>query len=194
MRKQKFLVDNAETMDNHWFEAQFLLETLIKKVQGIDKDGMDLMFTCSPTKVESSQKVSDFTRAMKDSKTQPRKGAKTDIQSVLCTIFDQYMEQHKPTTPRSKRFLSPFKRSEKKSTPAKNVTLIILTDGIWDGVANKEEVDVAIVKFIKQLETMKGGKLTERAFSMQFIQFGDDPAATLRLQHLDDDLKNLNIP
>ena len=42
---KKFLVDNAETMEDYWFEAQYLLETLVMKAKGQDKNGMDLSFT-----------------------------------------------------------------------------------------------------------------------------------------------------
>ncbi|OAF54686.1 hypothetical protein VC83_08984 [Pseudogymnoascus destructans] len=44
-RDIKFLVDNAESMSQYWYNAKYLLETLILKAMGQDDNGMDLSFT-----------------------------------------------------------------------------------------------------------------------------------------------------
>lgn len=194
---QKFLVDNAESMDSHWFEVQFLLETLVLKARDINKDGMDLTFTCSPSiKVERSNKPLDFTQAMKDLRSQPRSGSRTSMQKALGKIFGEYLSLYDPTVPKS-RSLSLFKSGKKRAeikSEVKNVTLVVFTDGIWARVEKKKVVDQAIIDFVRNLQEKSGKRLRDRGFSIQFIQFGDDLAATAMLEHLDDELKPEGIP
>jgi hypothetical protein len=187
---QKFLVDNGETMDPFWFEAQYLLETLVMKAHHIDTDGMDLMFTSGPITVKNSDKVDDFTKAMENPSAQPSKGVKTDMAMALANIFDQYLaEINEQKGQKEKGFF--FKRGKEKKV--KELTLIIFTDGIWNGLRDKDEVTEKIVAFITKLQT-RTDSLKDRRFSIQFIQFGDDAAATFQLQHLDDDMPDKGIP
>ena len=70
----------------------------------------------------------------------------------------------------------------------KDLTVIILTDGMWEGMLNKRRLEDTITGFIKQSKDFNS--IRKRSVSIQFVQFGKDPDATRRLQFLDDDLKN----
>jgi hypothetical protein len=176
-------VDNGGTMADYWDEATYLLETLIMKAQGQDKDGMDLSFTAGSAKVESREGPSKFVAAMEGRNARPIDTVQTDMRSALGAIFADYIQnlQHSHSL---------VGKAAKKS---KYLTLIILTDGIWAGLDNKSDVETVIVKFIKKLNDFSG-TLEYRPVSIQFIQFGHDPDATDRLWRLDNELKYKGIP
>ena len=161
----------------NWFETTYLLETLVQKAAGQDENGMDLAFTFGPIKVNGKKKAAEFVKAMKDAR--PEKGMHTDMKHSLGEIFDDY-----------------FKEVETKARlhqKVKNMTLIILTDGMWQGMRNKNDVDQKIISFVKEL----GRRVREfrhRPFSIEFIQFGHDEDATFKLRSLDSHLKWKGIP
>lgn len=179
-RPKKFLVDNGETMIGFWYEATYLLETLVKKAVGQDENGMDLTFTAGPVKVENKNRWSDFKKAMCDARAIPTPDLHTDMRKSLGNIFQKYIEE-----------LEGKRRFPQKEV--KNLTLIVLTDGIWAGVRNKDEVNQKVVSFAKELGR-RIGDLKERPVSIEFIQFGHDEEASYRLRHLDNDLKWQGIP
>jgi hypothetical protein len=168
-------------MKTHWYEATYLLETLVLKAAGQDENGMDLSFTAGPVKVENKKDRSDFTKAMRDPKAQPALKLHTDMRKSLGDIFAKYLEELKNKS----------KYAHKKDV--KDLTLIILTDGIWAGVLNKNEVSQKIINFVKGLAGMISD-LRDRPVSIEFIQFGNDEDATYMLRHLDNDLKWEGIP
>jgi len=190
---QKYVVDNAETMQEFWDETKFLLETLVMKCKGIDKNGMDLMFTAGNVMVENSDNVNKFSEAMENEYAIPRKHRKTNMSSVLGCIFRDYLnELDNLKEPKGKKKQGLF-RSKSKEKRVKDVTLLVLTDGIWAGNPRRDEVDNTIINFVKELQR-RTGSVNPRGFSISFIQLGEDPNATAHLQHLDDDLKFEGIP
>ena len=164
-------------MQRWWFQTTYLLETLVLKAVGQDKNGMDLLFTSGPVKVDGKQSKSEFHNAMKNKLAQP--GGHTDPRVSLGDIFQDYIKE--------------VKRRQRQNLTAKGFTLIILTDGIWEGVKDKMEVKKTIVAFIKELWNLIGD-IKYRPVSIEFVQLGNDPDATYRLQHLDNDLKNDGLP
>ncbi|KFZ05322.1 hypothetical protein V501_08467 [Pseudogymnoascus sp. VKM F-4519 (FW-2642)] len=175
-RDIKFLVDNAESMSRYWANAKFLLETLILKAIGQDDNGMDLSFTFGNISVQNSNVVSKFTDAMDDQEARPRDHLHTDMKGSLGDIFYEY-----------------FQVAKKRGSWSKNLTLIVLTDGKWDGMEDKNGVDTMIIEFGNQVQKIFGN-LKHRPVSIEFIQFGYDPNATSRLRRLDDDLVYSGIP
>src|SRR5215471_1245497 len=113
-------------MKKHWYEATYLLETLVMKAAGQDEDGMDLTFTNGPEKLENQKSGSAFKRVMK--KAEPKDGVHSDMRKSLGDIFASYLEE-----------------LQRKRGLVKNLTLIVLTDGIWAGMSEKNEVKQKIV-------------------------------------------------
>jgi hypothetical protein len=188
-----FLVDNAETMKSYWGEASFLLETLLLKVEGLDEDGIDLLFTSGKKKVEGRQfhgklrkvlQSDPFMAAMKSPEAKPIENFHTDIVKPLSEIFGTYLEMAK----RSQR-----EKWRKRPPISRKLTLFILTDGMWTGTKRKGDVDELILLFVEKLRN-ELGDLNQRSFTIQFIQFGNDPEATRHLQDLDNNLKHEGIP
>jgi hypothetical protein len=186
-------VDNAETMKEYWDETQFLLETLVMKCKGIDKDGMDLLFTAGHVIVENSDNVTRFSEAMENENAMPIRDRRTNMSWVLDNIFTDYLnELDNLKEPKGKKKQGIF-RLKTKEKRVKDVTLLVLTDGIWAGNTMRDEVDNTIIRFVKQLQA-RTGSVNPRGFSISFIQLGEDHNATVHLQHLDDDLKFEGIP
>ncbi|KAI9744665.1 MAG: hypothetical protein M1818_002194 [Claussenomyces sp. TS43310] len=179
-RDIKFLVDNAESMKPHWGRAKYLLETLLMKAEGLDEDGVDLMFTQGSVKAENARGKSKILKKMDDPKAIPADGVYTDLKIRLQEIFDDYL-----------RIVRSRKRSYEKT---RKLTIIVLTDGIWGGTGDKEGVNQSIVKFALNLERIMERQITDRPVSIEFIQFGMDPDATFRLRQLDDNLIMDGIP
>jgi hypothetical protein len=179
--QKKFLVDNAETMEVHWAHAKFLLETLVMKAYGLDKNGMDLSFTYGEVTLEGSKDEAKFRRKMEEREAQPMAGWHTDMsRSLEGILLTKYLAECK----------------KEPADKVKKLTLIILTDGIWQGMRDREGVDRVLMDFANEMEKISGFTLRkrERRVSIEFVQFGYDIDATARLRRLDDDLPYEGVP
>ncbi|KAL8784971.1 MAG: hypothetical protein Q9213_003632 [Squamulea squamosa] len=181
---KKFLVDNGESMKPHWPATKFLLRTLRYKVAGQDEDGLDLSFTMGRQKLENEKSTSSkWEKIMKEA--EPMSEARTDMKTPLNEILKGFLE--KVTHVRQRKRYQP-------SITYRRLTLIILTDGIWAGMGNKQNaVNDVIVNVVKKIE-VQIGDLVDRPISIEFIQFGYDQEATYRLRRLDTDMKWKGIP
>ena len=170
-----FLVDNAESMMDYWYEATFVLEVLVDMAKGLDEDGIDLQFTTGTTKLEGKDSSNKFVASMKQAR--PTKGARTDSRLSLGNILEPYANK--------------LRNKEKfPSVKVKDLVLIVLTDGIWAGMPDK----YAIAAQLKNISKKVDYHLKQRPFSVQFIQFGDDAAATQAFRDLDDCFDNGDVP
>ena len=106
--------------------------------------------------------------------TRSEERAHTDLRISLGEIWQEYLSKLK------RRILI-----------VKDVVVIVLTDGIWKGMEYPEAMADHIKNFARQMEVLQN--LKHRPFSVEFIQFGNDEAATRRLRYLDDCLYELGI-
>lgn len=170
-----FLVDNAESMRDHWYEAKFVLGVLVEMAKGLDEDGMDLRFTTGTTKLEGKDSSNKFVASMKQA--YPTKGARTDPRLSLGNILDTYANK--------------LRTKEKfPNNKVKDLVLIVLTDGIWAGMQDK----YAIATQLKNISKKVDYSIKQRPFSVQFIQFGYDESASQVFRYLDDYFDNGDIP
>ena len=183
-----FLVDNAGTMADFWDEAIFLLETLVMKAKGQDENGMDLSFVHGNVRIRGGNREKKFTEKMEDPGARPSLGstARTDIRKPLGDILDDYIKDV-----RNSRRHSNSKKKDKDKL--KDLTIIIFTDGKWEGMADKDTVMSTIVEFSKELEKIQGKGFRMRQVSFQFVQFGFDADATYLLHKLDDEMPGEDI-
>jgi hypothetical protein len=168
-------------MEDYWFEVQYLLETLVMKAKGQDKNGMDLSFTQGTVVLKGSNDAVKFSKKMDERGAKPMKGWHTDLSLPLEKILSSY--------------LADFKRT-RATDDVKKLTLLILTDGKWESMEDKEDVAHTIVNFAREMEKLTGDTLRkrERRVSIEFVQFGYDEDATARLRRLDDDLPYEGVP
>lgn len=142
---------------------------------------MDLSFTIGNVTVQGKDKWLPFNAAMSESTPQVGSRTRTDLRRPLGDILDEYLTN-------ARRVM------KSNYTKLRTLTLIILTDGAWEGMKDKDEVRSKIVSFVRSLTDVVGD-LKERPVSIEFIQLGDDPDATERFWRLDNLLKfDYNIP
>lgn len=163
-------------MEAHWYEATQLLEVLVKKARGVDEDGMDLRFTTGNISLNGQSSAHEFVKSMHKARpmTRSEERAHTDLRISLGDIGQEYLSKLK------------------RRPDVKDVVVIVFTDGIWKGMEYPEAVADHIKQFAGQVEALQS--LKHRPFSVEFIQFGNDEAATRRLRYLDDCLHELGIP
>lgn len=171
-------------MVSHWAHAKFLLTTLVRKANGVDDNGMDLSFTNGPVKLRNSNDHKKFKGKMEQNGGKPLDDANKPTHTDILKSLGEIMEEYR-------------RRASMSTSVGKNVrklTVIILTDGLWEarqgdyeGVANK------IIAFQQHLKKAQGGSLRDRQVTFQFIQFGLDRKATLWLKRLDEELKGPDV-
>ncbi|KAI1739728.1 hypothetical protein F4680DRAFT_466241 [Xylaria scruposa] len=169
-RDIKFIIDDGTRMKTHWKWVTATLQVLAEKVVASDDDGVDLMFTFAKDLNLSNVKRpwGKFRRAMSRAgeriSTDPRKPLATDMAKVLGEVFQSY---------------------ERKQS-RQRTTLIILTDGVWEGSVQTDEVEEKIAHFFRDSKRTRG--FEDREFTIQFVSFDDQ--AMRRLKALDDDMTN----
>ncbi|QDS74920.1 hypothetical protein FKW77_004200 [Venturia effusa] len=170
-----FVVDNGTTMGAHWQDVVFTLETLYLKLDGLDENGVDLIFTdraksaCNKNELKKSSGRTLLVRSMYDAQPAApdaiEERVRTNMKEVLSPIFQRYLT----------------------SRQNKRMTLIVLTDGVWEGSTTEEGVAEKIRDFYQSWHG-KSRVVEDRWFSIQFVSFGDNATALRRLQVLDDDM------
>lgn len=184
-----FVADNAGSMADSWPQATELLDVLVKKAKNLDENGMDLYLThtngrpnavlsrrkdgeliraATPPKVDGKKDVTKFKEAMKLADSRPVPRAKTDMSLMLEFLLDKYIMHIKNVG----------------TNNAKQQTIIVLTDGKWE----VDKVSEVIKRFVNKWKGLDLDKIESRSMGIQFVQFGDDRDATLRLEYLDNEL------
>lgn len=182
-------------MTDAWPQATELLDVLAKKVRNLDENGMDLYLTHTNgepnavlsrqkyggpirsrafPKVENQRDVAKFKEAMKAADSLPVLGARTDMSFLLGFLLDEYIRHIRNTG----------------TVHAKAQTIIVLTDGKWE----LNPVSKVIKKFVDEWKGLDRDNIGNRPMGIQFIQFGDDPDTTLRLEYLDNKLEFEGVP
>lgn len=171
---QVFLIDDSESMNQHWKQVREVFEALSYIVKQVDPDGFDLWFTGGSNKpMENCQKS---TAALQAVESRRGKGA-TDINVKLTQIFDAYIDDlQKPRH----RLLS------RVSKPIKPLNLYVLTDGVWEEHCDPSSL---VGNFVRQLDDLRKVK---GSVGIQFISFGQDPVGLKRMRDLDSGL-NLKL-
>ncbi|KAI0186993.1 hypothetical protein EV127DRAFT_410763 [Xylaria flabelliformis] len=151
------------------------LQVLAEKVAPSDDNGVDLMFTFAKDLNLSNVKRpwgkfgKAMSRAGKRISTDPRKPLATDMAKILGEVFQRY----------------------ERNQSRQRTTLIILTDGVWEGSVQVDDVEEKIARFFQGSKRTKG--FEDREFTIQFVSFSDQ--AIHRLNALDDDMPiRYNIP
>ncbi|KAK2765345.1 hypothetical protein FQN54_008191 [Arachnomyces sp. PD_36] len=140
-----FVIDNATTMRKYWPMVVFTAETLAMKVAGLDDDGYDLRFTMTPKYNKDGRKGANGLDSLKKQlrKADPKNDMPTDMSKNLVDLFNEYRRR-------------------------KSATLIVLTDGAWQGTKRYGDVREKIVgEALRQ-----AGRGLERHLTIQFVSFG----------------------
>jgi hypothetical protein len=176
-----------------WEDAIFLLKVIAAKIDGYDLDGLDLRFATdtlglanvsSKKPLISFKKGSTFLEAMIKAKPKlpekTRLPVHTDMAHTLTHIFNPRLDELT------------------KAGKQKKFTLIVMTDGLWDSMQNKDMVRKKIKEIMiawKELWQPSVPGLgnadqenNSRPVSITFVQFGQNEDAFVRLRQLDNEL------
>ncbi|KAK8134175.1 hypothetical protein PG984_006187 [Apiospora sp. TS-2023a] len=167
-RDIKFVIDNGGSMKPYWPAMRVALETLATMIEVYDKDGLDLEFTIGKSHNTSGASVSKLLRKFdkaRDESMQPRNPSmtRTDMAMIFAQIFSEYLKD-----------------------TSKAMTLIVLSDGVWEGTRSDETMEKAIVEFLSNA-AIEEKPSHLRWFSIEFVSFGQ--AGQRRLEELDDGLE-----
>ncbi|KAK7948478.1 uncharacterized protein PG986_009364 [Apiospora aurea] len=136
-------------------------------IGSLDKDGLDIEFTIGKSHNASNAPVRKLLQKfakVQEEALQPRDPSRTgtDMATILGQIFSEYLRD-----------------------TSKAMTLILLTDGLWQGTDSDEDVETSIVEFLRNA-TIERKSTNLRWFSIEFVSFGQ--AGIKKLERLDDEL------
>jgi hypothetical protein len=161
-------------MKAHWNDATNLVACIVGKLVDFDSDGLNLDFHHGYRKIRQCRTLSPFFDMME--KESPKKKAAppvpTDVRRDLRDIFIKHRND-----------VDLY--SQRRASRPKAVTVIVLTKGLWTSNGTQaQDVEDAIVGFITELKKPIWASLNlgHRHFSLQFVQFGNDPHATRTIQ------------
>ena len=201
---QVYLVDNSSSMFGHWAQVRKWIKILVWKSLGYDKNGIEMYFT-HPTrgnaiKEKPSQKVKEFIKAIEGAEplAEPIGGVES---ATPLHQLEKILGRHDQTS-------SP-------SSATKKTTVLVLTDGVWHGMAQAGDVEETIRLFLKRFKARYRTRIEsempdmtdeeidaaavkrlelERPITLQFIRFGEDDVGIDRLERLDDGFKPEGLP
>jgi serine/threonine protein kinase len=158
------VIDNGTSMQKFWPIVTFVAITLAMKIAGLDEDGYDVRFTINGAKydefgLKGKGGLETLKKTLMAAQPQPLKP--TDMSEVLDDLFREHQ---------SNRY--------RKAT-----TLLVLTDGAWEGTIPVDNADNKIVEFARDLGKVKA---RDRHYTIGFIRFGVEFRD--RLKALDDEL------
>ena len=158
------VIDNGTSMEKSWPIVTFVAVTLAMKIAGLDEDGYDVRFTINGKKYDKfGLKGKGGLETLKKMlmAARPQSSKPTDMSKVLDGMF----------------------REHQRDRYRKATTLLVLTDGAWEGTIPVDNADKKIVEFARDLEKVK---VPDRHYTIGFIRFG--VKFRDRLKALDDEL------
>ena len=158
------VIDNGTSMQKFWPIVTFVAITLAMKIAGLDEDRYDVRFTINGAKYDKFElKGKSGLKTLKKTlmAAQPQSSKPTDMSKVLDDLFREHRRDH-----------------YRKAT-----TLLVLTDGAWEGTIPMDNADNKIVEFARDLGKVKA---PDPHYTIGFIRFGVEFRD--RLKALDDEL------
>lgn len=160
-----FLVDDSDSMEGpRWTTMSKVLAEIAKIAVKYDEDGVDVRF---------------FNKYLED---KDRLNLNTS-EKVMALFKRVVPDGPTPTADTLEEELGQYMRKLREGGNVKRLNVIVLTDGEPDEEA--QGVEDVLVKYANQL---KGFGAHPLQVGVQFVQIGDDKAATDFLRSLDDDL------
>ena len=149
-----------------------LISLLAYMVKKSDKDGVDLFFTQSVTKV-NSQRSSKLSASIHQ---EPFAGL-SNMRGRLQTILQEHINKFGTLIQAPK----PLFGRQPPPQPQRPLSFYILTDAKWQPTSATD-----VGQLIKDLvQSMKAKGCPKEHVAIQFIRFGEDPASIAKLDELD---------
>lgn len=150
------------------------------KLFDFDSDGLDFEFMVGDRKIRNEKNIETILDALKREAPHPHDGQEVapDVATDLNRVFMRYRDR-----------LEKHSRLHRPVDQHKDMTVLLVTNGLWTGNGSQEEkVEREIIKIIDYL--IKVSKTTIlSSFSIEFVAFGNDDRAIKAFKHWDDDLQ-----
>ncbi|KAL8740664.1 MAG: hypothetical protein Q9190_006661 [Brigantiaea leucoxantha] len=168
-RDHIFVIDNTESMRAYRTNVFKVVSLLAYMLKESDRNGLDVYFTQSSTKVNSG-KSTKLLAAIGQATFQ----GISDMRARLSHILQEHKNKFGTSTALSGSW---YKKSASAETQ-KPLSFYILTDGNWQ----PNDLGPVIKALVK---SMKASQLPKEHIGIQFIRFGNDPRGIDRLTRLD---------
>lgn len=165
------MVDDSESMNEHWPDVLDLFSNMAYMVKGFGRDGIELHFSRSLDHYREKH-TTPLLAKLRDRKP----SGFSDIKPRLNSILWDYQKKINS---------KPFLGMRHLSKPVRPLNLYIFTDGAWQD-------DVNVERPIRNLVEVEKLKLPGDQVGIQFIRFGNDMNGKRRLEFLDSGL-NLSL-
>jgi hypothetical protein len=168
-------------MEEHWSTVRFVLDVLTRKVSGMDNDGFSVQFTEGTGSFKNSGRASNkktLDDMLSSRQVRSLPGTTTNIARSLRKVLSPYLEE----VQRSKGRVS-------------DLTLIVLTNGLWEGSTASSDIEHVVVDFATKLLRFERTRLDQsKRMSLEFIWFGGDQVVAERMKALDSELNPRGLP
>ncbi|KAL8688757.1 MAG: hypothetical protein Q9218_005411, partial [Villophora microphyllina] len=167
MYDTEFIIDNSTSMGSphRWKTVQKVLDKIVSIAVKYDQDGVDVRFLNGYLPVSERTNLNSSEKVMAlFSKVEAR--GPTLMADILEEELNEYMKKYR------------------EDSDVKGLNLIVLTDGEPE---RGQRVDKVIVEYANELRDLKAHKFK---IGIQFVQIGNDAAATKFLDFVDKKLKN----
>lgn len=170
-------------MQVHHDDLFSLVKDLTYLMKFIDRDGIEVIFTSSPTvkhKVKKPSKVEELLKTH----VSLRNNSICHMEHTMDTVVKDVKQRLRKLGEKQQSWRSSAFRGN--SSKLKAMSIYVFTNGIWDDSdAGTCGVDQSIENLIAYMKT-NGVSRTEAA--IQFVRFGSSEKGMRRLIELDDDL------
>ncbi|KAK8019108.1 hypothetical protein PG990_004246 [Apiospora arundinis] len=177
------IVDNSRFMQVHHDDLFSLVKDLTYLMKFIDRDGVEVIFTSSPTvkhKVKTSSKMEELLKTH----VSLRNNSICHMEHTMDTVVKDVKQRLRKLGEKQQSWRGSAFRGN--SSKLKAMSIYVFTNGIWDDSgAGTCGVDQSIENLIAYMKT-NGVSRTEAA--IQFVRFGSSEKGMRRLIELDDDL------
>jgi hypothetical protein len=183
--------------------VEALASVLVALLYKQDSDGMELFFTSSSEPVGTftlpQQFYEEITRMRPVSSDEQTQSITVESQAATSSPTRDHVDEdiRSETSSNSSggpdidirdvlgHILGPSGRAKYN----RKLTVLILTDGVWNGIPKRKVADKLAALLDRWLEKSKSeSKLRKRKLSVQFIHFGDNPEAEEELKRMDNNL------
>lgn len=150
-------------------------------VKDKDPDGIEIRFANNSSKRMKNKNRSPLLHYLENT----RPSGLTDISCTLCEILDEYDWSFS----QKKGGLALLWNKGKKEREMKwGLDIFVFTDGAWSGG------DSCLENVAESIKKLIARGVPPRKIGIQFVQFGNDPEGTQRLEILDNGMQRYGVP
>ncbi|KAF2139612.1 uncharacterized protein K452DRAFT_320254 [Aplosporella prunicola CBS 121167] len=157
-----FLIDDTNSMKNHWGNVDMIFGLLAYMVKDVDPDGIELFFSSAEKgfKGKNTSELSKMLKKRHDKHSTDTSGIRERLNELFKRYLDDYDNGNRPQTGLFPRKPASFKEKGR-------MTIYVFTDGEWYQDP-RVDVENLIMSFIKDLRKRN---IKRKRVGIQFITF-----------------------